>query len=167
MSTNLGEDQFSNVDELVTTLKSLKDAVPLQRWKVIYETVYNERPSKNIDKIRKLLPVSNLVLSEHKVHDAEKYPDGRFYLHHRHVNEGRYNMFKRNQKVYSDNVVRVAFYWAEVFSRSEEMLNTISDENELLHISLTIERLRRRLTKSGKSSSLKTKFQINTLITPF
>jgi integrase len=157
-SVTKGYVLFSNIDELVTTLKSLKDAVPLQRWKVIYETVYNERPSNNIDKSWKLLPKSNLVPSEHKVHDTEKYPDGRFYLHHRHVNEGRYNMFKKNQKVYSDNVVRVAFYWAEVFSRSKEMLKTISDENELPHISLTIERLRRRLTKSGKSSSLKTKF---------
>jgi hypothetical protein len=116
---------YSDIDELVTSLDLLKAVVPLNRWKIRYESVFNQPRSKKVEQIQKLLPVGNLIQSEEKVHDANRYPDGRFYLHHIHENEGRHLLFKDDWMVYSDNIVRVSFYWAEVFSRSHELIKII------------------------------------------
>ncbi|WP_126873265.1 hypothetical protein [Alteromonas sp. KS69] len=109
---------FSNADELVKMLKALKVAVPFERWKVKYESVFNQASSKNIEKIEKILPENNVIPSEHTVQDAVKYPEGRYYLYHRHMNEQEYIEEKAKWEVYSDNVVRTAIYWAEIFHLS-------------------------------------------------
>jgi hypothetical protein len=109
---------FSNTDELVNVLKTLKVAVPLERWKVKHESVFNKDSSRNRAKIESLLPENNVIPSKYTVQDAVKYPEGRYYLYHRHLNEQQYIEEKPEWEVYSDNVVRTAIYWAEIFHLS-------------------------------------------------
>jgi hypothetical protein len=112
---------FSDVFELIETIKLLLKVCEPSNLLVRFDIASNRDASGTIHKLGRLIPENNIQETGNFVQN-DKFQHGRFYLHYQNEVANEYVESNEKWQKYSSSVLRTAFFWVEVFERSTSLV---------------------------------------------